>query len=123
TFFRRTNPSVPLPEFWSGDLSRVPETIRDPLTGEPFPDNQIPLNRIDPTALKFREYFFVEPVVDRLSRNANALLEEPEHFWQPDVKINVNLSDTHQLSGSWGLYKSDLLEWQIAGRPELPNYM
>jgi hypothetical protein len=39
------------PEAWRrGDLSSVVATIRDPLTGQPFPGNQIPASRISPIA-------------------------------------------------------------------------
>jgi hypothetical protein len=39
------------PEAWRrGDLSSVATTIRDPRTGLPFPGNQIPIDRISPTA-------------------------------------------------------------------------
>ena len=39
------------PEAWRrGDLSSVSAQIRDPLTGLPFPGNQIPASRISPTA-------------------------------------------------------------------------
>jgi hypothetical protein len=39
------------PEAWRrGDLSSVNVVIRDPLTGLPFPNNQIPADRISPTA-------------------------------------------------------------------------
>ena len=39
------------PESWRrGDLSSVNVVIRDPVTGLPFPGNQIPLDRISPTA-------------------------------------------------------------------------
>ena len=123
TFSRRTSPTVPFPEYWQGDLSRIPQTITDPETGLPFPNNQIPVDRLDPTALKFEPFFTATPNKNTLARNANALLEEPEHFWQPDVKINYQMNDSHGLMFSWGYYNSDLLEWRIAGRPELPNYM
>jgi hypothetical protein len=40
------------PEAWRhGDLSSITTPIRDPRTGQPFPGNQIPLDRISPTAL------------------------------------------------------------------------
>jgi carboxypeptidase family protein len=40
------------PEAWRhGDLSSISTVIRDPVTGLPFPNNQIPLSRISPTAL------------------------------------------------------------------------
>ena len=122
-YLRRANPAVPFPEFWSGDLSRYPTPIKDPLTGQPFFNNQIPGFRIDPTALKFRPFWFgVEPNKNVLGRNALSLMNEPENFWQPDIKLNYNLSRNHQLIGHWGLYDSDLLEWRIANQPELPNY-
>ncbi|HEU4525186.1 MAG TPA: TonB-dependent receptor, partial [Gemmatimonadales bacterium] len=39
------------PESWrNGDLSSLNVVIRDPLTGLPFPNNQIPLDRISPIA-------------------------------------------------------------------------
>jgi hypothetical protein len=39
------------PEAWRrGDLSSVSTAIRDPLTGQPFPGNQIPAHRISPIA-------------------------------------------------------------------------
>jgi len=39
------------PEAWRrGDLSSVTTRITDPLTGQPFPNNQIPLSRISPIA-------------------------------------------------------------------------
>lgn len=122
-YLRRASPAVPFPEFWNGDLSRYTTPIRDPLTRLPFPNNQIPVNRIDPTALKFRPFWFgVTPNRNSLSRNAVSLMNEPEHFWQPDIKLNYNINSRHQLIGHWGLYDSDLLEWRIANQPELPNY-
>jgi len=40
------------PAAWrTGDLSSLNQVVRDPLTGLPFPNAQIPLNRISPTAL------------------------------------------------------------------------
>ena len=49
-------------------------TIRDPLTGQPFPGNQIPRNRLDPIAIKLLEWY-PEPNIPGagLSRNYLAL--------------------------------------------------
>ncbi len=123
TWYRTTTPTVPFAEFWNGDLSRLKKTIRDPLTGQPFPNSKIPLDRLDPIALKFRPYFYIEPQRDSLVRNATAFLQEPEHFWQMDAKTTWSMSTNHQLSVSYGIYDSKLLEWRIGGQPELPNYM
>jgi len=123
TWYRTTSPTVPFPEFWSGNLTRLNKTIRDPLTGQPFPNSQIPANRLDPIALKFRPYFYIEPQTISLVRNATAFLQEPEHFWQLDAKTTWIASPNHQFAVSYGLYDSKLLEWRIGGQPELPNYM
>ena len=47
-----TQTAAVAPEAWRrGDLSSFTTPIRDPLTGQPFPGNQIPLSRISPFAL------------------------------------------------------------------------
>lgn len=54
---------VPWPEMLRGDFSRAvdafgkPLKITDTLAKAPFPNNQIPLNRLDPVALKMAAYF------------------------------------------------------------------
>jgi hypothetical protein len=44
---------VPTPEQLRGDFSGTSRAIKDPLTNQNFPNNQIPLNRLDPLALNF----------------------------------------------------------------------
>ena len=39
---------VPTTAMRAGDFSSVGTPIRDPLTGQPFPGNQIPVGRFDP---------------------------------------------------------------------------
>ncbi len=46
-----TTASVAPASWRRGDLSSISTVIRDPVTGLPFPGNQIPLSRISPTAL------------------------------------------------------------------------
>lgn len=50
-----TSAVVPTRAELSGDFSADPQTIYDPATGQPFPGNRIPENRIDPTALRILE--------------------------------------------------------------------
>jgi hypothetical protein len=45
--------TAPLPEFFSGNLSKLPGTIKDPNTGLAFPGNIIPQNRLSSIALGF----------------------------------------------------------------------
>lgn len=54
---------VPRPEMLSGDFSRAtdalgrPLTLNDTLARAPFPNNQIPVSRLDPVSLKMAAYF------------------------------------------------------------------
>jgi len=41
----------------SGDFSATAGVVRDPVTGTPFPGNQIPDSRIDLVAKKFAPFF------------------------------------------------------------------
>ncbi len=119
-----SNPTIPLPAFWEGNLSQLGKTIRDPLTGQPFPNAQIPRSRIHPISLKFRQYWDGATLINNnISRNARASFGEPENYELPNVKINLNLSDRHQLIGAYTLWNhSTFLEWSHAGRPEIPRF-
>jgi hypothetical protein len=44
--------TVPTAEFRSGDFSQSPIRVNDPTTGQQFPGNRIPANRIDPAAAR-----------------------------------------------------------------------
>jgi hypothetical protein len=48
---------VPTPAERHGDLSALPAALRDPLTGEPFPGNVIPADRIAPQASALAAYY------------------------------------------------------------------
>src|SRR5262249_48794771 len=119
--FQTTSPSVPLPEFWSGNLSAMPQIARDPLNGLAFPGNMIPANRIHPISLKFRPYW-PAPVQPGLARNGHALLPVPDNFNQPNGKIDWNISSNHALHGSYNYFNDSLIELPIAGNPEVAGF-
>jgi len=48
---------VPTAPQLAGDFSGFNKTIKDPLTGIPFPNNVIPTNRLDPIAQKLARYY------------------------------------------------------------------
>jgi hypothetical protein len=57
-----TNPydqyaTVPTDAMRLGDFSSVSTPLIDPLTGQPFPGNQIPLDRLSPQALALLQYY------------------------------------------------------------------
>jgi hypothetical protein len=55
------NPTVPIAPWRSGDFSGLSTPIRDPLTGQPFPGNRIPANRLNQTSLRLQERFYPLP--------------------------------------------------------------
>ena len=63
TFYNR---NVPLSSFRNGDFSSLlsqakPVIVKDPLTGQPFPGNVIPSNRINATAAKIQSQYIPTP--------------------------------------------------------------
>jgi Carboxypeptidase regulatory-like domain/TonB dependent receptor len=53
--------TVPTAAMRNGDFSGASFTIRDPLTGLPFPGNVIPANRISPQARSIMDFFYPLP--------------------------------------------------------------
>jgi hypothetical protein len=49
--------TIPDPSIRGGDFSRQPVTVFDPSTGQPFPGNRIPQQRLDPAAQKLMGLF------------------------------------------------------------------
>jgi hypothetical protein len=94
-------------DFRTGNLARYPTAIKDPLTGTPFPGNQIPLNRIvNPVA----KALFASPQLYPLPNNpgtgslkvTNDYLSSSGNFYdndQADAKIDYRLSSKDYLAG------------------------
>jgi outer membrane receptor protein involved in Fe transport len=57
----RSNLNVPTPAERNGDFSQSAIKPRDPLTGQLFPNNQIPLNRFDPAIVRFMDVLIPLP--------------------------------------------------------------
>ncbi len=53
--------TVPTAAMRNGDFSGTTLAIRDPLTGQPFPGNVIPANRIDPGSKAIMDFFWPQP--------------------------------------------------------------
>jgi hypothetical protein len=95
------------PEAWRrGDLSSVSATIRDPRTGQPFPGNQIPLDRISPTARALLNDLANYPLPNRtvpggITGNlvGETLLTIRAH--QGDARIDWNASTNNKFFGRY----------------------
>jgi hypothetical protein len=86
--------SVPSLALRSGDLSAITATFKDPTTGAPFPDKQIPFNRISPLSLNTLKYLFALPNTGAPGAIANNYVSNfptPTTSDQGDMRIDQNL--------------------------------
>ncbi|HTU99317.1 MAG TPA: TonB-dependent receptor [Luteitalea sp.] len=96
-----------------GDFSGYSRVLRDPLTGQPFPGNIIPANRIDPTsALILSQYLPVpnpragDPVNTlRYSRPNNS--EDHQYL----LRMDHTFSNNHRIYGRYWLSKAAVPEY------------
>ncbi|HLV00112.1 MAG TPA: TonB-dependent receptor, partial [Acidobacteriota bacterium] len=106
-WFLRT---VPTANMRAGDFSQLlnltnPVVIKDPLTGEPFPGNVIPENRIDPISTKVQEAYLPLPNrggPDALAQNLDWLHPWPNDIISvkyPNLRIDHKLFENNELSG------------------------
>ncbi len=115
--------TVPLPQFFTGDLSARPVQIKDPLTGVNFTNNQIPANRIWSGA-KALSQFWPAPT-QTLSSGVGlvtSLLPEPDNFNQFSVRVDHQLTPKNSLSVVHNYYFEKLIEYAIAGNPQIPGF-
>jgi hypothetical protein len=71
--------------------------IRDPLTGQPFPGNQIPVSRFDPAAVKLMSYFArVGGTGQHQVSRASSM-----DFNQVVLKVDHQVTNNDQLSGRY----------------------
>ena len=100
---------LPPDAFRAGDFSSSSTKIYDPgtrvlgsngvATSEPFPNNTIPTNRLDPTALKFQALLPAINTGSPTSVSRNYLRSTPSatHRNQADVKVDQRLSAKNNL--------------------------
>lgn len=148
--------SVPTPEMYKGDFSKWVDptgkllTIYDPATTrlnpnynasnpisesnprfirDPFPNNQIPANRISPLAQKYLDYVgtTVHPnaagapgTYSYVNQNFRSLAGSSLFPWTKwSVKIDHNFSEKHKISGLYNYGLSEVLPG-VDGFPQLP---
>ncbi len=96
----QTTASVAPLAWRNGDLSSVTTAIRDPKTGQPFPGNQIPLDRISPTALAIlTSPFYPLPNRDVTGVTGNYVAESlsTTRAHQGDLRLDWNASANDKL--------------------------
>ncbi|MEW5975941.1 MAG: TonB-dependent receptor [Acidobacteriota bacterium] len=100
-----TTASVAPVEWRNGDLSSISTVIRDPLTGQPFTNNQIPVERFSPTARALFSDPRLYPLPTRAGTNVQGnyvtSTADAVNNHQFDIKLDTKLSDSDSL---WGRY-------------------
>ena len=96
------NTRVPTVKQRNGDFTEFSVTIVDPLTGQPFPGNVIPANRIDPTAKSLLS-LFPDPNADANvlggNRNYSTSAVTAVDFREELVRMDYRLSAAHLVYG------------------------
>ncbi|HKX84612.1 MAG TPA: TonB-dependent receptor [Pyrinomonadaceae bacterium] len=94
---------VPTAAMRAGDFSGSSSIIIDPTTGQPFPGNIIPVDRINPVSKKFQEYY---PLPNTTVGSGNFTWEHPfadDYFRAsfPFIRIDHQFNDKNSLYGKW----------------------
>src|SRR5262245_57608767 len=104
--------TVPSDRMRQGDFSEVNRVIYDPLTGQPFPGNQIPLSRWDPAARNVIQQLYPSANVpgERAATGQtinNYLINPPleRQDNQIDTKVDHNLSNSNRVFGRYSYQK------------------
>src|SRR5262249_7446579 len=115
--------TVPLPQFFNGDLSTRTVQIKDPVNGQNFQNNQIPPERIWNGA-KVLSQFWPKPtqILAGGVGLATSLLPEPDNFNQWSVRVDHQLSAMNALSVVHNYYNENLIEYAIASNPQIPGF-
>jgi hypothetical protein len=72
----------------NGDFSGISNTIYDPLSGTPFPNNQIPTNRINPVSALYAKTNF--PTGPAVSSGNNYIDSTPFHLSQDSYQMRMD---------------------------------
>ncbi len=92
---------VPTPAELGGDFSQaktnVPVTIYDPLSGKPFPNNVIPVDRFNPAAVGLLKYF-PEPSYTDVVQNYRNVTSTPNNSNSLGVRLNVPINRKDRLN-------------------------
>jgi Carboxypeptidase regulatory-like domain len=94
--------SVPTAAMRHGDLNGLGPAM-DPATGEPFPGNVIPANRINPVARSLLENYYPLPNYDSggTTSNYRALVATTRITNGYDVRLDHILNSRQQIFGRW----------------------
>lgn len=124
-----TRTATTAPEaFRRGDFSALSTPIRDPFTGQPFPGNVIPADRLSPQAQALLEYVPL-PTRDGLANNYVGTSRTEERENQYFGRVDYQISGGTSLFGRVAVRKATSESLQLNpnfrsfGQPENQNYV
>ncbi|MDA1311964.1 MAG: carboxypeptidase regulatory-like domain-containing protein [Acidobacteria bacterium] len=85
------------PEMLQGDFSSV-SSITNPFTGDPYPNNQIPLSEVSGGSSFFFDQFLLP---NSPGNRFRAVAPRPDDSWEFVSRIDHQLADNHRLYGRW----------------------
>src|SRR5437867_3933285 len=110
----RARTSVPTPAFRQGDFSALlgKITIVDPLTGVPFPNNQIPADRISSVSKNFQDLVYPDPNLTGIGDFGltNNFYADPGYQYNADnysIRVDQKISNNNTLFARVTVTKSN----------------
>ena len=89
--------NVPTNPMRSGNFSQAGVTIKNPFTGQPFPNNQIPTSMINPTALNIQNAIYQPPDIS----TPNGVLDKTNGaFFDEQNRHQVQIQLDHQINSA-----------------------
>jgi hypothetical protein len=92
--------TTPPSQWRTGDFSQAGATIYNPLTGQPFPGNQIPSEYINPVSAKILPLFFPNPTNSTPTLNGNNFVDPFPGTYSNDAfdgRIDHIFNDKHRI--------------------------
>src|SRR5262249_14963737 len=119
--------SVPTPAMFNGDFSELlPSTvIYDPITKQPFPNNKIPKEQLDPVSLRLLKYYNSSTLPEqKLTNNYVQFNSSPLNRDGFVLRLDYNQSSKSQWMGrySWGDENQTTQGLNSTGTKILTNY-
>jgi hypothetical protein len=95
----------------NGDFSQLSTQLKNPVTGVPYVQNQIPISQINPVAAAlFASKFYPTPINGNLTNNAVNQTNQAYNADQGDAKVDWNITQRDRLSGRYSQeYQNDPL--------------
>lgn len=97
----------------NGDFSFLSRSIRDPLTGQPFPNNQIPAARISPAARRVLELMPLPNIPGAAPRQNNFVSSPTQDTQFDQYMARVD----HKLSDKWTVFYRHFLQDNASFNP------